>query len=215
MGESTGGTYTQDLCSRTVAFDDELTWADPDITISATDWLFEVGDVAVPMRTLEMSAVRSEDGASLTDFAFTAYMDSADFTVAEGDDPPCEFISTFGIDCPPCEGDAGRTECLSVELTAGTASKITLDADLVPVTASDVSGNAECAARAADRAQTPTLGSSTDGSNVPKATSRAALRAATSSDSARSSALKRRMSATAASRWVSGARCVKSSSSAG
>lgn len=139
------GIYHQDPCSRSIAFDQELGWADPDITIAAVDWTFEAYDLSVPMRRLNMSAVMSEDSLSLEDFALTAYLDAADFTVAAGDTPPCELVGSFGIDCQLCEDEPGRAECLNLSLTNGTAPRVELAADLVPVTAADVAAHADCA----------------------------------------------------------------------
>lgn len=146
VGTSEGGTFTQDPCSRTVSFDGALTWADPDIGISAADWTFEAYDLSVPIRELEMSATLSDDGTSLGDFDLSAYMDSQDFDVAAGDLPPCELVGSLGVDCVPCDDEPGRVECLSVVLTEGVAARVALAADLVPITAADVAANAECEA---------------------------------------------------------------------
>lgn len=136
--------YTQDPCSRTVAFPSGVTWTDPDLTIAATDWSFEFNDLSLPMRTLEMSATMSDAGDELTDFALTAYVDASDMDVADDADPPCDLASAFGIVCHACDGEPERLECLTVVMESGTASKVSLAADLTTVTAAEVSANADC-----------------------------------------------------------------------
>jgi len=144
VGFIEAGVFTQDLCSRTVSFDGSLSWSDPDVVIAAENWTFEAYDLSVPIRELDMSAVLSADGQTLEDFALSAHMDSEDFVVPKGETPPCELVGTFGVDCIACDDDPNRLECLSVELSDGTASRVEVGVDLVTVTAADVAARSDC-----------------------------------------------------------------------
>lgn len=142
----TDGVHTQEPCSRTVVFDDEIGWSDPALTISVTDFFFDVQALSVPIQSMDVSATLSNDGAVFTDFAVSAYIDSADFPpTPEGGDTPCDLVSIFGIECQPCEDDPTREECLRVEIDGGILHKVELSSDLVEITTADLAAASDCA----------------------------------------------------------------------